>query len=106
MKFCFGKKSHFVGTTFGPIRLLVDVTFRRVCHSVEKNSQVRHSVEEQMFSLFDTFLMLSHAFSFQSRISYAALMIKLCLNLFIAFGLSPVCCLFENLEVGNINLNN
>ena len=36
---------HFVGTTFGCIRLLVDVTFRRVRHSVEKNSQVRHSVE-------------------------------------------------------------
>ena len=29
-------ESHFVGTTFGRIRLLVDVTFRRVRHSVEK----------------------------------------------------------------------
>ena len=38
-------ESHFVGTTFGRIRLLVDVTFRRVRHSVEKNIQVRHFVE-------------------------------------------------------------
>ena len=38
-------ESHFVCTTFGRIRLLVDVTFRRVRHSVEKNGQVRHSVE-------------------------------------------------------------
>ena len=36
---------HFVGTTFGRIRLLVDVTFRQVRHSVEKNNQVRHSIE-------------------------------------------------------------
>ena len=32
-------ESHFVGTTFGRIRLLVDVTFRRVQHSVEKNAR-------------------------------------------------------------------
>ena len=32
-------ESHFVGTTFGRIRLLVDVTFRRVRHSVEKISR-------------------------------------------------------------------
>ena len=32
-------ESHFVGTTFGRIRLLVDVTFRRVRHSVEKVSR-------------------------------------------------------------------
>ena len=38
-------ESHFVGTTSGRIRLLVDVTSRQVRHSVEKNSQVRHSVE-------------------------------------------------------------
>ena len=29
-------ESHFVGTTFGRIRLSVDVTFRGVRHSVEK----------------------------------------------------------------------
>ena len=29
-------ESHFVGTTFGRIRLLVDMTFRRVRPSVEK----------------------------------------------------------------------
>ena len=28
--------SHFVSMTFGRIRLLVNVTFRQVCHSVEK----------------------------------------------------------------------
>ena len=38
-------ESHFVGTTFGRIRRLVEVIFHRVRHSVEKNSQVRHSVE-------------------------------------------------------------
>ena len=38
-------ESHFIGTTFGSIRLLVDVTFRLVLHSVEKNIQVQHSVE-------------------------------------------------------------
>ena len=32
-------ESHIVGTTFGRIRLLVDVTFRRVRHSVEKISR-------------------------------------------------------------------
>ena len=38
-------ESHFVGTTFGRIRLLFEMTFRRVRHSVENNIQVRHFVE-------------------------------------------------------------
>ena len=32
-------ESHFVGTTFGGIRFLVDLTFSRVRHSVEKNAR-------------------------------------------------------------------
>ena len=32
-------ESHFVGTTFGRIRLLVDVTFRRVQHSVDSRKK-------------------------------------------------------------------
>ena len=38
-------ENHFADTTIGRIRLLVDATFRQVRHLVEKNSQVRHSVE-------------------------------------------------------------
>ena len=38
-------ENHFADTTIGCIRLLVDATFRRVLHLVEKISQVRHSVE-------------------------------------------------------------
>ena len=36
---------HLANTTTGGIRLLIDATFHRVRHLVEKNSQVRHSVE-------------------------------------------------------------
>ena len=46
-------KNHLADTTIGRIRLLVDATFRRVRHLVEKNSQVRHSVEV-VKSLFST----------------------------------------------------
>ena len=38
-------ENHFADTTIGRIRLLVDATFRQERHLVEKNSQVRHSVE-------------------------------------------------------------
>ena len=46
-------ENHFADTTIGRIRLLVDATFRRVRHLVEKNSQVRHSVEIVKSLFFD-----------------------------------------------------
>ena len=46
-------ENHFADTTIGRIRLLVDATFRRVRHLVEKNSQVRHSVEIVTSLFFD-----------------------------------------------------
>ena len=46
-------ENHFADMTIGRIRLLVDATFRRVRHLVEKNSQVRHSVEIVMSLFFD-----------------------------------------------------
>ena len=45
-------ENHFADMTIGRIRLLVDATFRRVRHLVEKNSQVRHSVEIVMSTLY------------------------------------------------------
>ena len=46
-------ENHFADTTIGCMRLLVDATFRRVRHLVEKNSQVRHSVEIVTSLFFD-----------------------------------------------------
>ena len=46
-------ENHFADTTIGRIRLLVDATFRQVRHLVEKNSQVRHSVEIVKSLFFD-----------------------------------------------------
>ena len=46
-------ENRFADTTIGRIRLLVDATFRQVRHLVEKNSQVRHSVEIVKSLFFD-----------------------------------------------------
>ena len=46
-------ENHFADTTIGRIRLLVDATFRQERHLIEKNSQVRHSVEIVKSLFFD-----------------------------------------------------
>ena len=46
-------ENHFAYTTIGRIRQLVHATFRRVRQMVEKNSQVRHSVEIVKSLFFD-----------------------------------------------------
>ena len=64
-------KNHFADTTIGGIRLLVDATFRRVRHLVEKNSQVRHSVEIVKSLFFD-----QTSYSTESHIYQMSLIIK------------------------------
>ena len=49
-------KTIFVDTTIGRILLLVGATFRGVRHLVEKNSQVRHSVQIVKSLFFDQML--------------------------------------------------
>ena len=63
-------ENHFTDMTIGRIRLLVDATFRRVRHLVEKNSQVRHSVEIVKSLFFDQM-----SYSRERRI-YMSLIIK------------------------------
>ena len=64
-------ENHFADTTIGRIRLLVDATFRRVRHLVEKNSQVRHSVEIVKPLFFDQM-----SYSTERRIYQMFLIIK------------------------------
>ena len=64
-------ENHFADTTIGRIRLLVDATFRQVRHLVEKNSQVRHSVEIVKSLFFD-----QTSYSTERRIYQMLLIIK------------------------------
>ena len=64
-------ENHFANTTIGRIRLLVDATFRRVQHLVEKNSQVRHLVEIVKSLFFD-----QTSYSTERRIFQMSLIIK------------------------------
>ena len=64
-------ENHFADTTIGRIRLLVDATFRQVRHLVEKNSQVRHSVEIVKSLFFD-----QTSYSTERRIYQMFLIIK------------------------------
>ena len=64
-------ENHFADTTIGRIRLLVDATFRQVRHLVEKNSQVRHSVEIVKSLFFD-----QTSYSTERRICQMLLVIK------------------------------
>ena len=64
-------ENHFAHTTIGRVRLLVDATFRRVRHLVEKNSQVRHSVEIVKSLFFDQM-----SYSTERRIYQMLLIIK------------------------------
>ena len=64
-------ENHFADTTIGRIRLLVDATFRLVRHMVEKNSQVRHLVENVKSLFFD-----QTSYSTERRIYQISLVIK------------------------------
>ena len=64
-------ENHFADTTNSRIRLLVDATFRRVRHLVEKNSLVRHSVEIVKSLFFD-----QTSYSTERRIYQMSLIIK------------------------------
>ena len=64
-------ENHFADTTIGRIRLLVDATFRLVRHMVEKNSQVRHLVENVKSLFFD-----QTSYSKERRIYQISLVIK------------------------------
>ena len=65
-------ENHFADTTIGHIRLLVDATFHRVRHLVEKDSQVRHLVEIVKSLFFDQPLNLT-----ERRIYQMSLIIKI-----------------------------
>ena len=64
-------ENHFADATIRRIRLLVDATFRQVRHLVEKNSQVRHSVEIVKSLFFD-----QTSYSTERRIYQMLLIIK------------------------------
>ena len=64
-------ENHFADRTIGRIRLLVDATFHRVRHLVEKNSQVRHLVEIVKSLFFD-----QTSYSTERRIYQMSLIIK------------------------------